>query len=179
MIPAHATSETRLIAVPTELVAEVEQLIAARRGDFGGTSALEYSRTESMRRPITDWLLTLVLGSLAAGLTAICFVYIPKMEAIFVDFKIELPTGTQWVLAASRWASHEYGFWIFWAVALGLPVIWARVRRWPPREGNVGRGARYFMLIVILLGGGAVVAYYVMMAPVVELIQSVSGPQRR
>ena len=172
-------TKTRMIAVPIELEDDVERLIATQGVPPTGAFPLDYHLPTPARRPVMDWMLTLVLSLLAAALTGICFVFIPKMEAIFMDFKVELPTGTQWVLNVSRWANHKYGFLIFWLVALGVPALWARVRPWPPRdnEGTI-RAARYFVLSVILLGGGVVVAYYVLLAPMVTLIQTVSGPQR-
>src|ERR1043165_8252032 len=59
-----------------------------------------------------------VVISIAIGIVSMIMVFvIPKFEAIFRDFKTELPGVTKVLLAVSRWFANDYG----WAYVLFSP----------------------------------------------------------
>jgi type IV pilus assembly protein PilC len=60
-----------------------------------------------------------VVISIAIGIVSMIMVFvIPKFEAIFRDFKVDLPGITQVLLMVSRWFANEYG----WAYVLFAPI---------------------------------------------------------
>src|SRR5205814_9673553 len=60
-----------------------------------------------------------VVISIAVGIVSMIMIFvIPKFEAIFRDFKVELPAITKVLLAVSRWFANQYG----WAYVLFSPI---------------------------------------------------------
>src|SRR3954449_3181465 len=61
-----------------------------------------------------------VVISIAVGIVSMIMIFvIPKFEAIFNDFKLELPTPTKILLIISRWFANDYG----WAYLLAAPFV--------------------------------------------------------
>jgi len=163
-LPPTATTTyptTARVDVPSELLPDVQRLI-------------EDARTP---RPWFDLPLGIGLGLLASLLTSVFTVVVPRYEAIYRDFGVRLPTPTVVLLKLSRVVSETYAWVLFWIVAAVVPVVVARVRPWPPRHRGLGMTIGVTVTL-ILLGVTSLGVYWALQSPMVDLIQSVSGPNR-
>jgi hypothetical protein len=161
-LPPTATHpSTARVDVPAELLPDVRRLIDDAREP----------------RPWFDLPLGIGLGMFASLLTAVFTVIVPRYEAIFRDFGVRLPTPTVVLLKLSRFVSETYAWVLCWVVAAVVPVVVARVRPWPPRHRGLGLTIGV-TVTVILLGVTALAVYWALQLPMVDLIQSVSGPNR-
>jgi hypothetical protein len=89
--------------------------------------------------PVLTWSMV-VLTWLLIGLLVV-----PRFEAIFKDFKVQLPTVTLGVLAWSRWVRGGFG----WLALLPLPVVVAfLVPRTPDSPDARAPIARRILLIL-------------------------------
>ena len=107
----------------------VLDLILARLADFMEKAA------KLKKKVIGAMIYPAVVISIAVGVvTMIMIVVIPKFEAIFSDFHIDLPAPTRLLLAISRWMA-DWG----WAYVLASPIVFALV--W--RLIRISDGGRY------------------------------------
>src|SRR5438477_860127 len=91
----------------------VLDLILARLADFMEKAA------KLKKKVIGAMIYPVVVISIAIGIVSMIMVFvIPKFEAIFRDFKTELPGVTKVLLAISRWFANDYG----WAYVLFSPI---------------------------------------------------------
>jgi len=149
------------VDVPLQLVPEVERLVADARRP----------------RPWFDLPLGIGLGLFAALMTTLFTIVVPRFEAIYRDFSTRLPTPTVMLLNITRFLNATYAWVVFWVIAVVVPILVARLRPWPPQRR--GPALKVAVILSVLLIGLAVVALYVtLQLPMINLIQSVSGPKR-
>jgi type IV pilus assembly protein PilC len=92
----------------------VLDLILARLADFMEKAA------KLKKKVIGAMIYPAVVISIAVGIVSMIMIFvIPKFEAIFNDFKLELPTPTRILLIISRWFANDYG----WAYLLASPFM--------------------------------------------------------
>jgi hypothetical protein len=177
-LPPATEGRTRDVAVPVELVPSVMRMIeGARAGGFAPNSTIDYAgATARPRRGWFDWPTGVALFFLAAVFTFLMVVMVPRFEEMFKDFGTKLPTSTVAVLIVSRFIGGGYGWVVVWALALGIPVLVARLR--PTRPGRVAWGLNIFVAVVVA-GLMTFLVYALMVMPVVTLIESVSGSTSR
>src|SRR5436190_15487090 len=122
----------------------VLDLILARLADFMEKAA------KLKKKVIGAMIYPGVVILIAIGIVSMIMIFvIPKFEAIFRDFRVELPGVTKVLLAISRWFANEYG----WAYILCSPIIftvtWRLIR--------ISEGGKYFVdavkLKIPILGG--------------------------
>jgi hypothetical protein len=126
-------------------------------------------------RPVFDGSTAVVLWPWAFVLTLLFGVVTPRFEVIFRDFGTQLPTVTVVLLRFSRFFLNNYGWVVVWAIAVGAPFAVAPLRR--PVRGR----RRSFALAITVLLCGATVAFGIigLYAPMISLIQSVSGGAKK
>jgi|SwirhisoilCB1_FD_contig_71_907202_length_1600_multi_2_in_0_out_0_1 type IV pilus assembly protein PilC len=91
----------------------VLDIILSRLADFMEKAA------KLKKKVIGAMIYPIVVISIAIGIVSMIMVFvIPKFEAIFRDFKTELPGVTKLLLAISRWFAQDYG----WAYVLFSPI---------------------------------------------------------
>lgn len=80
-----------------------------------------------------------VVISIAVGIVSMIMIFvIPKFEAIFRDFKVDLPPVTQYLLIVSRWfAPPTHG----WAYILLSPIAFVMINKLI----RMSEGGKYFM----------------------------------
>jgi hypothetical protein len=139
---------------------------------------LEYGHPEAMAasRSVFDISTAVVLIPWAFVITILLAVVTPRFETIFRDFGTKLPTITLLLLQGSRVFVNNYGWVAVWAAAIGLPFAVAPLRR-PER----GRRRRSFAIAITILLCGATIALglIALYAPMISLIQSVSGGAKK
>lgn len=94
------------------------ELILQRLADFK-------ERSESLKRKIKGAMIyPVVVVTVAVGiLTFIMIAIVPAFEAIFVDFGLELPAATLFLVAVSNWTVN------YWYLIPGIPVcIWLFIK---------------------------------------------------
>jgi type IV pilus assembly protein PilC len=94
------------------------ELILQRLADFK-------ERAESLKRKIKGAMIyPVVVVTVAVGiLTFIMIAIVPAFEAIFVDFGLELPAATLFLVAVSNWTVN------YWYLIPGIPVcIWLFIK---------------------------------------------------
>lgn len=94
------------------------ELILQRLADFK-------ERSESLKRKIKGAMIyPVVVVTVAVGiLTFIMIAIVPAFEAIFVDFGLELPAPTLFLVAVSQWTVN------YWYLIPGIPVcIWLFIK---------------------------------------------------
>lgn len=122
-------------------------------------------------------LSTVVVISLAVLLGSLLIV--PLFEGVFRDFKTELPMLTKWLLTLSRWLGPGGGWCL--AVLLAMAIVVAGIVI-DATAAEVRWIRRYAVTMTVLLlladvlwAGLVVIATF---APMLSLMQSVSGPKR-
>jgi type II secretory pathway component PulF len=152
----------QMIAIPQPLIPQVQRLIT------------NYNRP----RPWTDWPLALCLAAVAATLTYLLLVWVPRFEDLFRDFGTKLPTPTAALLIASRFCGQQSGWIIPWAVAIVLPILVARLRPWPPRH-SAAWWLAYAFVAALAIFAIVVATVILLYLPMFELIQTVGGGARK
>src|SRR5262245_27304049 len=90
----------------------VLDLILSRLADFMEKAA------KLKKKVIGAMIYPGVVISIAVGIVSMIMIFvIPKFEAIFKDFKLDLPGPTKLLLAMSRWFANDYG----WAYIIAFP----------------------------------------------------------
>jgi type II secretory pathway component PulF len=119
------------------------------------------------------WVAYFMLWSaVALILTFACLFIVPKFTAIFMDFKVALPLGTQILIAFSRWFQH-YGWAIVWLMSFGIAFAMSAATWRSPAPWRTFRLAhRLLWVLVALLIAFCVWALY---APMLNLVTAVSG----
>src|SRR5437762_5623441 len=94
----------------------VLDIILSRLADFMEKAA------KLKKKVIGAMIYPAVVISIAVGIVSMIMIFvIPKFEAIFTDFKLELPGPTKILLAMSRWFANDYG----WAYLIAFPFVFA------------------------------------------------------
>ena len=115
----------------------VLDLILARLADFMEKAA------KLKAKIIGAMIYPAVVITIAVGVVSMIMIFvIPKFEAIFKDFKLELPPPTKLLLAMSRWFAQDYG----WAYVMIAPIVFALV--W--KLIRIGDGGRYVTDLIVL-----------------------------
>ena len=115
----------------------VLDLILSRLADFMEKAA------KLKKKVIGAMIYPSVVIMIAVGVVSMIMIFvIPKFEAIFKDFKLELPAPTKILLATSRWFALEYG----WAYVLFSPIVFVII--W--RLVRMGEGGRYATDLILL-----------------------------
>jgi hypothetical protein len=174
-----SASTTRTIAVPIELAPTVDRMIADFRRGTAAVRPLAYRTAEAARRPYVDVPLAIALVVVAGVLIALMMCVVPRFEDLFKDFGATLPTATQRLLRFSRFVANDYGWAPIVLVALAIPVVVARLRRWPPRPRRPVPGLGSAILAVVLIGALVLITHALLILPMVTLIQAVNGGARR
>jgi type IV pilus assembly protein PilC len=92
----------------------VLDLILARLADFMEKAA------RLKKKVVGAMIYPAVVISIAVGIVSMIMIFvIPKFEAIFTDFKLDLPGPTKILLAMSRWFANDYG----WAYLIAAPFV--------------------------------------------------------
>jgi type IV pilus assembly protein PilC len=95
------------------------------------------------KKVIGAMIYPIVVISIAIGIVSMIMVFvIPKFEAIFRDFKTELPGVTKLLLAISRWFANDYG----WAYVLFSPIAIVLLIKLI----RISEGGKYFVDMVKL-----------------------------
>ncbi len=115
----------------------VLDLILSRLADFMEKAA------KLKKKVIGAMIYPGVVISIAVGIVSMIMIFvIPKFEAIFSDFKLELPGPTKLLLAMSRWFANDYG----WAYILAAPFVIAGLMKLI----GLSEGGRYALDVVKL-----------------------------
>jgi hypothetical protein len=136
---------------------------------------LNYSPPQ-LGRPIFStgaFVAVLIMGAVvtATAITA------GRFEPVFRDFHTDLPVSTVILLSLSRIFLHDFGWLIIPLALFVVPLLWAAA--FPPPEDPTQRRIRHrwlrlaatvFIMLWVLF---TVIALF---APMISLIQSVSGP---
>jgi type II secretory pathway component PulF len=136
-----------------------------------GLSPLSYSAPLiSLRLMFPMWM----FGTAALGF--LVFV-LPQFERIFKDFKTELPGITKVLLAFGRWVGNDYGWVMMLPIVVGVPfaVGWLLSLGGTNAEDYKWRRRWASLLSVIVMGLIALLIILALFAPMISLIQSVSG----
>jgi hypothetical protein len=129
-------------------------------------------RREHIWNAVALVLFAIVLLVPACGL-------VPRLEAIFKDFKTELPGITKLLLTFSRWAANGYG-WVF--VPLLLAALWSlglaldRIAPTDKPARYYGRWLRRLLFLLGILWLTLVILGSFM--PLLQLIDTVSGSRK-
>lgn len=124
-VEAGATLSEAMAKYPRTFNKLYSNMVAA--GEAGGVLDLILNRLADFmekaqrlkRKVIGAMIYPLAVLTIAFGIVmGIMYFVIPKFEKIFLDFGIDLPGPTLFLLNMSNWISKQYG----WAVVLGSPV---------------------------------------------------------
>lgn len=120
-------------------------------GELGGVLDLILSRLADFmekaaklkKKVIGAMIYPAVVISIAVAIVSMIMIFvIPKFEAIFRDFKTELPGVTKVLLSVSRWFANDYG----WAYVIASPVLFAL--GW--KLTRMSEGGKYATDVVLL-----------------------------
>jgi type II secretory pathway component PulF len=104
------------------------------------------------------------------GLFLILVLVVPRLETVFKDFGTKLPVVTEIVLNASRWFRSAYYAWLI------VPALVVAAGVFAPRSKE---GRRWLRLMMIFLFAGVVLALaWAVFAPMLSLIENISGSKR-
>lgn len=142
---------------------------------------LEYERVQP-RRPIHAGIHVAIAIHATAYMALpmlLLILVVPRFEAVFRDFRTELPWITKLVLYISRWAANEYG-WMFvlpLIVALVVPGLLLDLRGTSEQGLRIYRRvARLLLMLAMLVVSGVIILACFM--PMISLIDSVSGARK-
>lgn len=142
---------------------------------------LDYAQSRSRPLDVGTHIMTTIMATIYLAVPVFVLVFIvPRFEAIFKDFKTELPGITKLILSISRWTANEYG-WAFLPliiVAVVVPGLLLDLRSTTGNEVRLYRrvATRLLLVAVILFTGLAMIACVI---PMLDLINAVSGPPRK
>ncbi len=108
----------------------VLDLILARLADF-------MEKAQKLKKKVVGAMIyPTVVISIAVGIVSMIMIFvIPKFEAIFKDFKVDLPGVTQVLLSISRWFANDYG----WLYVILFPFVMIAIIR----LAKMSEGGRY------------------------------------
>lgn len=138
--------------------------------------------TPVARGRVLAWPCHLLLGavvSVSLVVLAVSLLIVPRFAAIFKDFKTDLPMVTKLVLSFCWWLGPGWGWCAALLLAMAVVAVGVAI---DVIASEVSRVRRYTvtMTIVLLLADvvWAVVAIVAMFAPMLSLMDSVSGSKR-
>jgi type IV pilus assembly protein PilC len=154
--PGHVT-----VQIPEAMLPEVQRM-------------LESHAVDGNVPQFTSIPMTISLAALAAVVSLVMLVVVPKFEDIFKDFKAELPGMTKWFLSASRWFGG-YGWVLLWLLPILAPIAITRLRRRPGYVRSPMPLAISISLTVLAIMAILITSYVALMLPMVDLLQTISG----
>jgi hypothetical protein len=130
-------------------------------------------------RPVFSTRAAIVVILPAIALTIGALLPIP-LEDVYKDFKVEFPPITKFWFAVSRWFVSDLGWTYLWAIAIGIPFLWARFV--PPVQDPLRRQIRILTLIIVMqlvIGLFAIFVAVALFSPYYWLIENVIQPVRQ
>ena len=116
-------------------------------------------KSQRLKRKIKGAMVYPIVVIVIAGLilTGIMVFIIPKFEAIFTDFGVDLPALTRWLMKSSRWFAGALPDQAIpgWMIALPLPIV-VFVFFKLIRLAGPGRAATDYMILYSPVFGGLV-----------------------
>jgi type II secretory pathway component PulF len=142
----------------------------------GGPAPVPYARPGTVQssrafdlRPFFTHLATWAV--LAVAYLAVTVLAVPKFEAIFKDFKLDLPLLTKLLLTFSRWPNAILGVMLLVVLAAGDSVCAGFLHR---KLSPTAR--RFYRLAVYLLLAGAVLFLALaLLLPLIALMDGIAG----
>ena len=119
-------------------------------------------------------------GLYGVGLTILSFIADVRFRQVFRDFKITLPWPTELALFVSRIVWGDFGWLLLLPILSAWPLVLLPLIP-PPQQPEsrraLARTARplFLMMIFVTVGFVAIALF----APMIALIQSVSGPAKK
>jgi hypothetical protein len=141
--------------------------------------AQDISPASAPARSRFSWLVFIASSMMMVCAAGVLMVYVPKFKQIFSDFKLQLPTVTQFLLeisdAASGWGSLTF---VVIPIALGFlaPHLWRGTTALDPQRAARTLHRWVALLVVLCFTLGLILFTTIaVMMPMISLIEGISN----